>query len=39
MSEPATNDRNAPRTFADERTTLVDFLDYLRESVILKANG
>lgn len=32
-------DRNAPRTMGDERQLLVDFLDYLRESVALKVVG
>ena len=32
-------DRKTPYTFADEKTTLKDFIDYLRESVILKAQG
>ncbi len=34
-----TNDRPTPFTVADERTTLLDFLNYLRESLILKAKG
>lgn len=29
-------DRNAPRTSGEEREILVDFLDYLRESAVLK---
>lgn len=33
------NDRPTPFTVADERTTLLDFLNYLRQSVILKARG
>ncbi len=33
------NDRPTPFTVADERTTLLDFLNYLRESIILKAKG
>lgn len=33
------NDRPTPFTVADERTTLLDFLNYLRESTILKATG
>jgi hypothetical protein len=33
------NDRPTPFTVADERTTLLDFLNYLRESIILKATG
>ena len=32
-------DRTTPRSFGGERQTLVDFLDYLRESVILKTDG
>lgn len=32
-------DRRAPFPNADERTTLVAFLDYLRDSVVLKAEG
>jgi uncharacterized damage-inducible protein DinB len=32
-------DRNAPRTTGEEREMLVDFLDYLRESVVLKLVG
>jgi uncharacterized damage-inducible protein DinB len=32
-------DRNVPRTTGDERQILVDFLDYLRESVVLKVVG
>jgi uncharacterized damage-inducible protein DinB len=32
-------DRNVPRTRGDERQILVDFLDYLRESVVLKVVG
>lgn len=32
-------DRRTPFTIADERRTLLDFLDYLRESVILKLAG
>ena len=32
-------DRRTPFTVADERTTLLDFLRYLRESVCLKAIG
>jgi hypothetical protein len=32
-------DRNAPRTTGDERQILVDFLDYLRQSVVLKVVG
>lgn len=32
-------DRPTPFTVADERTTLLDFLNYLRESVILKTTG
>jgi uncharacterized damage-inducible protein DinB len=32
-------DRDAPRTIGDERLTLLDFLDYLREAVIRKAEG
>ncbi len=34
-----TEDRRTPFTVGDERTTLLDFLDYLRESVIRKATG
>jgi uncharacterized damage-inducible protein DinB len=32
-------DRRTPFTIADEKQTLLDFLDYLRESVILKVEG
>ena len=32
-------DRRTPFEIADERTTLVGFLDYLRESVVVKADG
>jgi uncharacterized damage-inducible protein DinB len=32
-------DRRTPFTIGDEKQTLVDFLDYLRHSVILKADG
>lgn len=32
-------DRNPPRLVADEKETLREFLDYLRESVIGKASG
>lgn len=32
-------DRRTPFPNADERTTLVQFLDYLRDSVVLKAEG
>jgi Protein of unknown function (DUF664) len=32
-------DRRTPFTVSDERDTLMAFLDYLRESVILKVNG
>lgn len=32
-------DRKTPSTLADEKQTLRDFLDYLRESVIIKASG
>lgn len=32
-------DRNAPRLIAGEKDTLLAFLDYLRESVMLKAEG
>jgi uncharacterized damage-inducible protein DinB len=32
-------DRNVPRTMGDERQILVDFLDYLRQSVVLKVVG
>ena len=32
-------DRRTPFTLVDEKQTLVDFLDYLRESVILKLEG
>jgi uncharacterized damage-inducible protein DinB len=32
-------DRKTPYTFADEKTTLKDFIDYLRESVIIKVQG
>jgi uncharacterized damage-inducible protein DinB len=35
-SVPLMPDRNVPRTPGDERGILVDFLDYLRESVVLK---
>lgn len=32
-------DQSPPRVVADEKDTLVEFLDYLRESVIAKASG
>ena len=32
-------DRKAPYTLADEKQTLKDFIDYLRESIIIKASG
>ena len=32
-------DRKAPYIFADEKQTLRDFIDYLRESIIIKASG
>jgi len=32
-------DRDAPRTVGDEKRILLDFLDYLREAVIRKAEG
>jgi uncharacterized damage-inducible protein DinB len=32
-------DRQTPFSLGDERQTLVEFLDYLRESVIIKASG
>ena len=38
-SVPLMADRDAPRTTGDERRILVDFLDYLRESVVLKVVG
>ena len=33
------NDRRPPLELTDERTTLVAYLDYLRESMVLKAQG
>ncbi|TDB80396.1 DinB family protein [Actinomadura sp. KC216] len=38
MSEPR-GDVRPPDLHADERTTLLTFLDYLRESVVAKASG
>jgi hypothetical protein len=32
-------DRKTPYTVADEKQTLKDFIDYLRESIIIKASG
>jgi uncharacterized damage-inducible protein DinB len=32
-------DRRTPYTIADEKQTLKDFLDYLRESIVIKATG
>jgi uncharacterized damage-inducible protein DinB len=32
-------DRKTPYTVAGEKETLIDFLDYLRESIIIKATG
>ncbi len=32
-------DRKSPYTLADEKHTLKDFIDYLRESIIIKASG
>lgn len=32
-------DRPTPFTVADEKTTLLDFLNYLRDSIILKTKG
>jgi uncharacterized damage-inducible protein DinB len=36
---PPVADRPPPFTLADERRTLVDFLDYLREAVVAKVGG
>jgi uncharacterized damage-inducible protein DinB len=39
MADSDRGDKRPPRIFADEKTTLLAFLDYLRDSVAYKASG
>ncbi|MFI5266198.1 MAG: DinB family protein [Chloroflexota bacterium] len=39
MAETERGDQRPPRVFADEKTTLIEFLDYLRDSVAAKTAG
>ena len=39
MARTERNDKRPPRVFADEKATLIEFLDYLRDSVAAKLAG